>query len=85
VHHFVEICGFGICELIIKICGIALCRLAHIRNLRIFNGGMSPKIRGFAICGLQKKFACPPLIITMQFCSKKINQQYSSKNKITEQ
>ncbi len=85
VQHFVEICGFGICGLITKICGIALYRLAHIKNLRIFNGGMSPKIRGFAICGLQKKFACPPLIITKRFCSKNIDQLCRSKDKITEQ
>ncbi len=50
-----------------------------------FHSGMSPKIRGFAICGLQKKFACPPLIITKQFCSKNRDQLYRIKNKITEQ
>jgi hypothetical protein len=37
------------------ICGVA-------RDLRIYDSGRVPRICGFAICGLLKKFACPPLL-----------------------
>jgi hypothetical protein len=36
--------------------GFTICGLAHLRNLRICNSGISPRICGFA-------FACPPLVI----------------------
>ncbi len=39
----------------VEICGLAICGLAHLRDLRICNGGMSPWIFGIAICGLKKK------------------------------
>jgi hypothetical protein len=41
------------------------CGLAHLRNLQIFDCGMSPKI-----CDLQtnkKKFACQPLLASRFF------------------
>ncbi len=38
---FVEFCGFAIC-------GFAICVLAHFRNSRICDSGMSPRICGFA-------------------------------------
>jgi hypothetical protein len=41
---------------------LAICGLAHLRNLQICDCGMSPRIFGFAICGLTRKFACPPLV-----------------------
>jgi hypothetical protein len=45
----------------IKFCGFTICELAH---LWICFSGMSPRICGFAIYGLFKKFAClPPLHI----------------------
>ncbi len=41
----------------IKICGYAICSLAHLRNLRICDGGMNPRIFGFA------RFACLRLVL----------------------
>ncbi len=38
-----------------EIFGFAICGLAHLRNLRICDSGMSPRVCGFAICGLNKK------------------------------
>jgi hypothetical protein len=35
VQNFVEICGFAICGLTIKICEITICKLAHLKNVRI--------------------------------------------------
>jgi hypothetical protein len=32
----------------------------QLKNLRICDCGMSQRICGFQICGLTKKFACPP-------------------------
>ncbi len=61
MQNSVETCGFSICELIITICQFADCT-AHLRNLRICDSGMSPRIFGFAICGQYKNFACPPLV-----------------------
>ncbi len=55
-------CGqyfFAICGLIIT--NLRICGLAHLRNLRICDCGMSPKICGFAICGITKKIACSSL------------------------
>ncbi len=40
----------------------AICGKAHLTNLRIYDCGIGPRICGFAICGLWKKFACPPLL-----------------------
>ncbi len=50
---------FAICGLIntnLRICDL---QLPHLRNLRIFDCGMSPRICGFAICGLNKKNFVP--------------------------
>ncbi len=63
-----QICGLGhegnlriaICGLIIKIIfGFAICGPSHLRNLRICDCGMSPRICGFAICGIRKKICVP--------------------------
>ncbi len=34
VQYFLDICGFGIYALIIKICGFTICGLAYLRNFR---------------------------------------------------
>ncbi len=44
----VQICGFAIYGLIVKICGFANCG----RTPKDADSGMSPRICGFAICGL---------------------------------
>jgi hypothetical protein len=60
--RFVEICGFGICRLlIIKICGFAICEQAHPRklrickprNLRTFKKVFSPTSANFLMCDLR--------------------------------
>jgi hypothetical protein len=74
--HTSDICGFAIVECAQeflnlrlgdwdtkKICGFAICGLAHLRHLQICDCRMCPGIFGFAIYGLTKKFACPPLYI----------------------
>ncbi len=48
-----------------EICGFCDLRTGTLRNFRICDCGMSPRICGFAICGLTKKFACPPLVFTL--------------------
>jgi hypothetical protein len=53
VQYFVEICGFAICGLNHE--NLRICRLAHRRNLRICDSGMSPKICRFVIRGLLEK------------------------------
>jgi hypothetical protein len=63
VQSIVEIFGFAICGLIMKICRFAFCGLAHLSNLQICDSGMSLRICAFAICEPLKKFACPPLLI----------------------
>jgi hypothetical protein len=50
LQYFVEICGFAIWGWIMKILAIAICGLAHLRNLRICDSGMSLRNCGFAIC-----------------------------------
>jgi hypothetical protein len=45
--------------LIMNIWGFSICGLAHLRKLRIFDGGMSPKICGFASLGHLKKVCLP--------------------------
>ena len=45
-----------------EICGFVICRLAHLRNVRISDSGISLRIWRFGICGLKKKFAFPALI-----------------------
>ncbi len=45
----IEICGFAIFQLIIKIYGFEVSGLAHVRNLRICDSGTSLRIRGFSI------------------------------------
>jgi hypothetical protein len=52
VQYFVDICGFTIRGLILKIFGFAICVLAYLRKLRFCDNEMSPRISGFAICGL---------------------------------
>ncbi len=37
----------------------------RICNMQICDSGMSPRIYGFAICGLLKMFPCPPLLRTI--------------------
>jgi hypothetical protein len=37
--------------------------MANLRKLRICDSGTSPRICGFAICGLLNKFALPSLFI----------------------
>ncbi len=56
MQYFVEICGFAVCGSIIRMCGLATCLLENLRNLQICDNRM--RIR---ICGLNKKFACPPM------------------------
>jgi hypothetical protein len=51
VRYFVEICGFAICRLKLKICWCAICWLTYLRHLQICDCWMSPRIWGFAICG----------------------------------
>ncbi len=50
VQYFEEICGFTVCWLIEKNCGFAICGPAHLRNLRVCDSRMCPRIFGFAIC-----------------------------------
>jgi hypothetical protein len=62
-----SLANLRICDLRInhyKFCGFAICRLTHLRNLRICDCGMSPRIFevticGVAICGLTKKIGVP--------------------------
>ncbi len=44
-----------------KNCEFAICGLAHLRNLRISDSEIGPRICGLAFCGL-KIFVCPPLL-----------------------
>ncbi len=37
-----------------EICGFVICRLAHLRNFRISDSGISPRICRFGICRLKK-------------------------------
>jgi hypothetical protein len=37
-----DVYGFAICGYSLQICGFAICGLAHLRNLLIFDCGMSP-------------------------------------------
>ncbi len=60
-------CEFANCGLTIENCGFAICGLAPLRNLRICESGMSPRIRGITICKLKKKFVCPPLFFYFTF------------------
>jgi hypothetical protein len=59
VQYFLEICRFAIRGLIIKISWFSFCGLAYLRNLRICNCGMSPRICGFGICGHLKNVCLP--------------------------
>jgi hypothetical protein len=48
MQYFVEISRFAICGIIINICGFAIYELAVLRNLRICDSGMSPRIYEFS-------------------------------------
>ncbi len=56
--HTLESCGFTICRLIKKerLCDLGL---ANLRNLRICSSGMSSRICGLFICGLQENVCVP--------------------------
>ncbi len=64
-------CGFVICWSIMKIFGFRICGLAHLRNLRICNSGMSPRTCWFVFCRPLNKFPCPPLPTTWRHWFKK--------------
>ncbi len=49
----------------LQICGFAICGLAHLRNLRIFDFGMGPRICRFAICR-ETKIICVPTFVNYQ-------------------
>jgi hypothetical protein len=56
-----KICGFAIPQYSFLICGFAICGLARLRNLRICDCGMRPRIYGFSFCGLTKN--CVPTFV----------------------
>ena len=49
-----EICKFAICRSIKKICRYEICELAYLRNLRIFNCKLSPRVCKLAFCEFKK-------------------------------
>jgi hypothetical protein len=53
--------GFAICRLIITI--LRICGLAHLRILQICDCGISPRMCGFAICGLTKIICVPTFVV----------------------
>jgi hypothetical protein len=60
VHYFVDFYRFAIFRLIIKFVGLPFADL-HTKKSAVLQLRLSPRMCGFAICELQKKFACPPV------------------------